>query len=177
MKVIVTVLETLKRSYVVNAKSETDAYDIINDAVMSGDILLTDEDYSEREIVTAALSKKEIKDGWWKDHPVYPPKRERETVEKKNRTLRRWRDNDNMTLDDMYNKAVEKGYTNYRVEPLETIQEFISQKVAEGIHCAELLRSIETNPTADHFAVSLDCANCEAEPIFDKASLYAALTE
>ena len=29
------------------------------------------------------------------------------SMENKNRTLRRWRDNENMDLDDMYNKAAE----------------------------------------------------------------------
>jgi len=95
----------------------------------------------------------------------------------KNRTLRRWRDNDNMTLDDMYNKAAEKGYTVTRVEPVETIQEFISQKVNEGTHCAELLKSIEAHFRAEYFGVSLDCVNCEAEPIYDKRELYGTLKD
>ena len=98
-------------------------------------------------------------------------------MDNKNRTLRRWRDNENMDLDDMHNKAADKGWTDCRVETRELIQEVVAKKVEDGTHCAELLKSIEANPTADYFAISLDCLNTEATPIYDKKELYDALKD
>jgi len=98
-------------------------------------------------------------------------------MDNKNRILRRWRDNENMDLDDMHNKAADKGWTDCRVETRELIQEVVAKKVEDGTHCAELLKSIEANPTADYFAISLDCLNTEATPIYDKKELYDALKD
>lgn len=74
MKFIVTIKETLVRSYVVEAADLEEAYSIIESATDSEEISLDLDDFSDRKIDIDTLSEKEVEEGWWDDHPTYPPK-------------------------------------------------------------------------------------------------------
>jgi len=72
MKFIVTVIEEIKYSCVVEATDEDDAFNIINEGIINGKIDLTCGDITDREISVDEPSEQELKYDWWKDYPVYP---------------------------------------------------------------------------------------------------------
>lgn len=92
------------------------------------------------------------------------------------RTIKRWKNNPNMTLDDMYEKALEKGYTNNNVETQEDLRYFVCSMVNKDFAVARLLQSIEENTAAYYFKFDVTgWSNTTATPIYDKEDLSKAL--
>lgn len=99
-------------------------------------------------------------------------------MDNRTRTIKRWQKNDNMTLDEMYEKCVEKGWTNYLVETEQFLRDFVIDMVNRGCSVAPLLQSIEDNTVADYFAFDVTgWSNTPAKPIFDKDDLAKYLLE
>ena len=61
------------------------------------------------------------------------------------RTLKRWVNNDNMTLDDMARKIFARNWGEYRVLTYEELKEHIMLMVEQGNCAAKLLQSLEEN--------------------------------
>ena len=85
------------------------------------------------------------------------------------RTLKRWVNNDNMTLDDMARKIFVRNWGEYRVLIYEELKEHIMLMVEQGNCAAKLLQSLEENRRAKYFCFDTSCgSNFPADPIYNK---------
>ena len=92
------------------------------------------------------------------------------------RTLKRWVQNGNMTLDDMARKVFERGWGEYRVLTYDELKEHILLMVEQGNYAAKLLQSLEENRRADYFCYDISCgSNFPADPIYSKQQLMNAV--
>lgn len=88
--------------------------------------------------------------------------------------LKRWVENENLGLGDMYDKCEDYGYTDCIVTTQDSLRNHICECVHMGYSCADLLKSLEDNTLADFFAVDLSCW-AEAKPIYSKQDLADAI--
>jgi len=97
-------------------------------------------------------------------------------MDNRERNIKRWKNNDNMDLMDMYNKCNENGWCDYKVVTQEDLREFI-KKCIDNIHyCAPLLQSVENDTAADLFIFDYTgWSNNPAKPIYNKDELADAI--
>lgn len=97
-------------------------------------------------------------------------------MDNRTRTIKRWQKNENITLDEMYEKVVEKGWADYNVETQDTLRNYVCEMVNKGNAVAPLLKSIEENTMADYFKFDVSgWSNTPAIPIYDKDDLANAI--
>ena len=75
------------------------------------------------------------------------------------RSLKRWMQNSNMTLDDMAHKVFERGWNEYRVLTYDELKEHVLLMVEQGNYAAKLLQSLEENRRADYFCYDISCGS------------------
>lgn len=90
--------------------------------------------------------------------------------------IKQLRDDENISLHEMFNKLFENGWTDYTVETQEDLRNFICDKVQNGDFVAPLLQSIEDNTMAEYFIFDMSSySNNQAIPIYNKDELANAL--
>ena len=90
--------------------------------------------------------------------------------------LKKWVEDEEMSLGEMYDKCCEEGLCLYLVEREETLRDFIKDMVTEGNTVAPLLASMENNPCAEFYLLDLSSySDNEATPIYYKKDLMSAI--
>ena len=89
--------------------------------------------------------------------------------------LKAWVSDPELTLEEMYDKCDDEGWTNYNVESIELLEQYIIEHIKQGVNVAPLLASIENN-RADYYAFDTrGWSNLPAKPIYTKEELAKAL--
>lgn len=97
-------------------------------------------------------------------------------MDNKEKTIKRWLKNDDITLDEMYEKCFDRGWTQNTVETQEDLRYFICSMINRDCAVAPLLQSIEDNTAAEYFEFDVTgWSNTPARPIYDKDDLANCL--
>lgn len=88
--------------------------------------------------------------------------------------LKKWVENQDIDLNDMYDMCQENEWTDYIATTQDSLRHHICECVNNGYACADLLKSVEDNTMAEFFAVDLSCWS-DAKPIYTKQDLADAI--
>lgn len=94
----------------------------------------------------------------------------------KEKLLKKWAKDENLSLTDMYYKASDEGWTENVVTDQETLRDYICYSIKENNFIGSVLVKIEEDTAAELFTFDYTCGNCcTPEPIYTKEELLEIL--